>query len=213
MQQEFRNIFKEWGCPSKVRVDNGAPWGSWSDLPPCLALWIIGLGIDMHWNNPGRPQENGVIERSQGTGVRWAEPKQCRTITELQKRIDHEDYVQRERYRAIDGEPRLTAFPALRTAGRHFDADWERTHWDWNRVLDHLSTYAVVRQVDCSGKIGHYGTKLYVGTLHKRTTVYVQFDPHQIAWIITDKQGHQLRQIPANLTPTDVRQLKLPRRT
>ena len=49
--------------PVRFRVDNGWPWGSRGDFPTELALWMIGLGIGMHWNNPHRPQENGVVER------------------------------------------------------------------------------------------------------------------------------------------------------
>ena len=193
-----------------LRVDNGAPWGSCNDLPPQLALWIIGLGIDMHWNAPRRPQQNGVVERSQGLAIRWAEPKQHQTISEFQKRIDREDYLQRERHRAIDGATRYEAFPGLKSGGRTYSYRWEQTHWDWDRVRQHLSQYAVIRHVDCSGKIGHYGSRLYVGTLHKGLTVYVQFDPDEIAWVITDAQGHQLRQIPAQLTATAVRTQTVP---
>jgi hypothetical protein len=188
-----------------IRVDNGAPWGSCNDLPPQLALWIIGLGVDMHWNTPGRPQENGVIERSQGLAARWGEPKKCSTLQAFQKRINHEDEVQRERHRVINGQSRLEAYPELKTLQRRYTYGWEQRHWNWPRVLQHLSAYAVTRQVDCCGKIGHYGTKLYVGTLHKGKTVYVQFDPDQIAWIISDIHGSQLRQIPAPLTSTAVR--------
>ena len=52
VQQQLRVAFTRWGLPSCLRVDNGKPWGSWSDLPPALALWVIGLGIDMLWNDP-----------------------------------------------------------------------------------------------------------------------------------------------------------------
>jgi hypothetical protein len=192
-----------------LRVDNGAPWGSCNDLPPQLALWVIGLGIDMHWNTPRRPQENGVIERSQGLAVCWGEPKQCSTPRQFQQRINHEDYLQRERHRVIQGKSRLAAYPELKTPERAYSYRWEQTHWDWPRVLQHLSTYAVTRQVDCSGKIGHYGRQLYVGTLHKGTTVYVQFDPDQIAWLITNTQGTQLRVIPAQLTRASIQTLSL----
>lgn len=193
-----------------IRVDNGAPWGSCNDLPPQLALWIIGLGIDMHWNTPCRPQENGVVERSQGLAIRWAEPKRHVTVREFQKRIDQEDSLQRERHRVIDGRTRCEAYPELKTAGETYSYRWEQTHWDWGRVRQHLSQYAVTRHVDCSGKIGHYGSRLYVGTLHKGKTIFVQFDPDQVVWLITDEQGHHLHQIPAQLTPTAIRTQTVP---
>jgi hypothetical protein len=207
VQHSFRRIFEVWGLPDRLRVDNGAPWGSCNDLPPQLALWVIGLGIDVHWNTPCRPQENGVIERSQGLVTRWGEPQQCQTVRQFQQRIDHEDLVQRERHRAIQRQPRLVAYPALKVRKRTYSRQWEQRSWDWLRVRQHLSHYAVARQVDCCGKIGHFGTKLYVGTLHKGLTVYVQFDPDQIAWIISNLEGTELRKIPAALTAHNVRQL------
>lgn len=193
-----------------VRVDNGVPWGSCNDLPPQLALWIIGLGVDMHWNAPRRPQQNGVVERSQGLAARWAEPKQHLTIREFQKRIDHEDYLQRERLRAIEGQTRWDAYPELKSGGRTYSYRWEQTHWDWNRVRQHLSLYYAPRRVDCSGKIGHYGSQLYVGAMHKGLTVYVQFNPAQVTWLITDVQGRQLREVRAQLTANAVRTQTVP---
>lgn len=161
----------------------------------------------MHWNTPCRPQENGVIERSQGLVTRWGEPQKCQTARQFQQRMDHEDLVQRERQRAIKRQTRLVAFPTLKVPQRTYSRQWEQRHWDWLRVRQHLSQYAVPRQVDCCGKIGHYGTKLYAGTLHKGLTVYVQFDPDQVEWIISNTDGVELRHIPSGLTEKNVRTL------
>ena len=88
MQAALRDAFSRWGRPERFRVDNGTPWGSAGDWPTDLALWLIGLGIGMVWNPPRRPQDNGVIERSQGTGKRWGEPATCADARELQRRLD-----------------------------------------------------------------------------------------------------------------------------
>jgi hypothetical protein len=45
---------------------------------------LLGLDIGIKFNPPRRPQDNGVIERSQGTGKRWAEPGACANAKELQ---------------------------------------------------------------------------------------------------------------------------------
>jgi hypothetical protein len=196
--------------PETLRVDNGAPWGSWSDLPPVLALWLIGLGVKMHWNRPSTPEENAVIERSQALAQAWGEPGQCRTVRQFQLRIDREDRKQREEYPAINGMSRTDAYPELAHSGRPYSAAWEQRNWDWNRVLMHLGGYAVVRQVDRSGKIGLYSGKLYVGTRHEQKRVYVQLDPDRVEWIVTDLHGQQLRTIPATeLKPHAVRALTL----
>ena len=206
----MRLIFTEWGLPEVLRVDNGAPWGSWSDLPPVLALWVIGLGVQMHWNHANCPQENGVIERSQGLAKTWGEPGQCHTVRQFQNRINHEDRLQREQYPSINGQPRMTAYPDLKHSGRAYSTSWEQRHWNWDLVLAHLAGYAVPRQVDSSGKIGLYSSKLYVGTIHKGSRVYVQFDPDRTEWIVSDPRGRQLRAVPAGeLTPRTVRRLNI----
>ena len=139
VQAELRRAFARWGLPAAIRVDNGGPWGSAGDLPPDLALWLLGLGIDLHWNDPHRPQQNGVVERSQGTGKRWAEPECCATAAELHQRLQEMDLIQRETYPSIDGQSRAAAFPELRHSGRRYSGAWEGKHWDHRRVLEHLA--------------------------------------------------------------------------
>lgn len=196
--------------PRTLRVDNGAPWGSWSDLPPVLALWVIGLGVAMHWNRPNRPQENGVVERSQGLAKAWAEPSRCRTVRQFQARINREDRMQRERYPAVRGVPRMVAYPELKHSRRHYSTRWEQRHWNADLVLAHLAGYAVPRDVDRSGKIGHYGRKLYVGRMHHGARVYVQLDPDRTEWVVSDARGQQLRAIPADeLSAHAIRTLRL----
>ena len=120
VREELRRAFARWGRPETIRVDNGGPWGSAGDLPPDLALWLIGLGIAVHWNDPHTPTQNGVVERSQGTGRRWAEPGQCDSVAELQRRLRMMDAIQRDSYPSIGGQSRTTAFPGLRHSGRAY---------------------------------------------------------------------------------------------
>ena len=56
--------FCKWGCPKRLRVDNGEPLAS--PLPSttsAFALCMIAYGITVHTNRPGVPQENGKVER------------------------------------------------------------------------------------------------------------------------------------------------------
>ena len=110
----------------------------------------------------------------------------------------------------INGMARMEAYPDLNHSGSHYSAAWEKRQWDWQRVLTHLAGYAVQRRVDSSGKIGLYGGKLYVGTIHKGRQVYIQFDPTRHEWIVSDPRGQQLRIIPAtDIKPRAIRTLDL----
>src|SRR5579872_5091398 len=77
VQARMRPLFERWGLPERIRVDNGAPWGGWSDLAPALALWWVGLGITPIWNHPHCPKENAFVERCNGLVGSWAEPSLC----------------------------------------------------------------------------------------------------------------------------------------
>ena len=210
MQQHLRASFARWGLPRRLRVDNGKPWGSWSDLPPALALWLIGLGIDLVWNDPRRPQQNGVIERSQGTAKRWAEPHTCDNVAQLQSRLDEDDRLQRERYPLAQGRSRWELFPELAHTGRTYQEASEAERWSLQRVWEHLAGYAVPRRVDGQGKVSVYNRNLYVGVVHKGKQVYVQFDPEQQQWLISDRAGQQLRTQPApEISAASIRSLQM----
>lgn len=196
-QDELRQAFGCWGLPEGFRLDNGIPWGSAGDLPTDLALWLIGLDLDLTFNPPARPDKNGVVERSQGTGKRWAEPWTCATPAELQRHLDQMDRILREEYPSIAGHSRWQAFPGLAHSGRPYSKAWEKRAWDLDKVLVHLAGYAVVRRVDRSGMVSLYNRTRYVGKRHTGQDIYVLLDPLRREWIFADTRGQQLRSQPA----------------
>jgi hypothetical protein len=188
-QAEMRRAFARWGLPGHLRVDNGAPWGSTGELPTDLALWLIGLGVEMIWDPPRRPRANGVVERSQGTGKRWAEAPSCRDAAELQRRVDDQDRIQRELYPSISGSSRWEAFPGLRHSGRPYRVEDEASVWDLGRVLGHLAEYVVVRRADGGGTISLYNRSRYVGKAVAGRDVYVTLDPVEVEWVYASREG------------------------
>jgi hypothetical protein len=192
VQAELRRCFARRGRPLSVRVDNGNPWGSWGDLPTPLALWLIGLGVGVIWNRPRTPQDNGVVERSQGVAGNWAEPDRCHDPAELQRRLNAEDQVQRECYPHGGFGSRMEAYPGLAHSGRPYSAAWERENWSWEAVLASLAGVMVPRRVDRCGKIGLYHDKLYVGIINRGKQVVVQFDAGTAEWVISDPGGAEL---------------------
>jgi hypothetical protein len=98
-QQALRAAFARYGLPGAVRVDNSIPWGIPGGLPSGLGLWLAGLAVTMHWNDPRSPKQNAVVERTQGVSQRWAAPERCADVDELRWRLQREDHVQREEYR------------------------------------------------------------------------------------------------------------------
>jgi transposase InsO family protein len=214
IQTQFREAFCRWGLPERLRSDNGYPWGSAGDFPSELALWLIGLGVEMIWIPPGCPQQNGVVERAQGTGQKWAEPETCRNAAELQRRCDEMDRRQRERYPYHEGRSRWEVYPELRHSGRVYSRRWEQRHWDLSRVLDVVSQQVVKRHVDASGSVSLYHRTRYVGKPQIGKYVYVCLDPTGPTWVFADERGTEVRTHPAEeLTAEHIRSLSVSRRT
>jgi hypothetical protein len=181
-----------------LRVDNGLPWGNWNDLPTPFALWIVGVGVSWHWNDPARPQQNPKIERSQGTGKRWSEPRTCQDMAELQRRLDEADLIQRERYpQPSTGQSRAELFPALQHSGRRYTLKGEEKTWSFTRVKLHLAEYVAIRKVSSSGHVSVYGQNHYVGKQYEKQDVQVQFDPDAQVWLISDSEGREIRRLAA----------------
>jgi transposase len=198
IQDSLRRVFSRWGLPERLRVDNGYPWGFSGDFPPEMALWLLGLGIDMVWIAPACPQQNGVVERSQETGQNWFEPQTCSGPEELQQRSDALDQRQRERYPYREGRSRWEVYPTLRHSGRKYNSRQERQRWDVSLAWAAVAQQVVQRQVDCNGSVSVYHRGRYVGKPHIGKQVYVSLDPTGPTWVIADEAGRQLRTHPAD---------------
>lgn len=177
--------------PQQIRVDNGTPWRSKGDLPTDLELWLVGLGVVLVANPPRRPQENGVVERSQGTAKRWAEPGRADSVEALQRRLDAMDRLQRQGYPYRRGLSRWATYPSLEHSGRPFEASREAELVDEDRAAQRLAEFVVPRRVDTSGSVSVWGRTHYVGQAYAKRTAYVRFDPQDRLWLFQDEAGHQ----------------------
>jgi hypothetical protein len=210
VQQALREQFERWGLPERIRVDNGVPWGNWSDLPPPLVLWWLGLGIGVIWNHPHRPTENAKVERCNGTWHRWGEPAQCADAAAWAKKLAWAVRVQREEYPAVGGQSRLAAFPPLEARPRPYAAEREGAQWELERVTTYLSQGLWPRQVSLRGQISLYGKAYQVGERHGGKQVWVRFDATQRQWIVQGPDGQELVRHPADqITAERIGQLQV----
>ena len=189
----LRRVLQRWGLPDRLRVDNGHPWGSQNDLPTDLALWLIGLGVNLIWNKPRCPQMNGVVERSQGVTQQWVEPQTLADPTRLQARWDWAVHIQRELYPAVAGRSRLAAFPAWATPRRCYQIAIEDALWSLDRVDRFLAQGVWRRRVGRSGPIALDARDDWVGKRPTGQDVSVRFAPTDRYWVVCDPRGQELR--------------------
>jgi hypothetical protein len=197
VQGYFRDVFRRWGRPQCLRLDNGLPWANWNDLPTALALWLVGLGIDLIFNPPRQPHYNGVVEKSQDTGQRWSEPYACQTVDELQARLNWMDTLQREAYPSLQGRSRLEVFPELRRPPRVYTMAWEQRHWDLRRAQEYLAGFVAIRWANKQGQVSIYNRRVTVGAQNREKQVVVQYDPEGKSWLLADTEGRLLREVAA----------------
>jgi hypothetical protein len=190
----LRGFFARWGVPTRLRLDNGHPWGSPRDLPTELALWLIGLGVEPHWHRPKHCEENGVVERDHGVLARWCEPATCPDGATLARRLAQAATLQRDAYPVTrTGASRSTAYPSLAAGGRPYEPAQEARIWDVRRVWQWLGRRSWRRLVDKVGRISLYNRPLGVGRAWAGQSVVVTFDPRHRQWVIHDAHGTELR--------------------
>jgi hypothetical protein len=210
IQQQLRCVFTRWGLPGYIRVDNGAPWGSWSDLPPPLALWWLGLGIQPLWNHPHCPKENAFVERCNGLIDPWGEPSQCPDLATWQKRMEWMAQTQREVYPSVQGKTRLQAYPALAVWSRAYSFPEEASQWQLARAEAFLSQGRFVRLVGQKGQISLYNRAYRVGAQHAGRQVFVRYDPETHQWVIQRPDGQEvIRHATREITAERIRALEV----
>jgi hypothetical protein len=174
-------------------VDNGWPWGSSSDLPPFLALWLVGLEVGVIHNPPRRPQANGKVERFHGLVEPWGEPGTCPSFADWQERLSWLSQIQRERYPSVGKQSRTEAFPSLATTEHPYTIDQESERWSLDLVKAYLVKGRWRRRVNKVGQIKLYDRAYTVGRPHRGQDVFVGFDPLTTAWLIQDNTGCEIR--------------------
>jgi len=210
VQAALRQAFARWGRPKGLRVDNGVPWVYREKLPSALELWLAGLGVALHRNQPRRPQQNGKVERSQGVAKTWAEPEQCDTPEQLQSRLDEEDRIQREVYPVAEGQSRMQRAPGLIHSGRGYAlGSWEFVCWCLEDALACLGRYQGRRKVDKDGNVSLYDRRHRVGASYAGQEVEVQLDVASRQWVFSQEQQEVARVATQHLEEEDIRQLRL----
>lgn len=213
VRRQLRKWFTQWGLPKAIRVDNGDPWATQSDIPSALALWLIGLGVKVLLNRPRVSTDNGIVERGHGVLANWVEAHKAFQCQALQAQLDWAIDMQRERYPACQGHSRRQAYPELYRNPRPYGACQEDQMWDIQRVYEWISLRIWKRRVDKVGRISLFSTPYSVGRAYAGQDVMIHFDPHTHEWLIENEQGHLLkRHLSQEITPERILNLKLARR-
>ena len=209
----MRKWFAIWGLPQAIRVDNGDPWATQSDIPSALALWLVGLGVKVLLNRPRVSTDNGIVERDHGVLANWVEAAKAPHRHALQAQLDWAIAMQRDRYPACQGLSRRQAYPDLDHNPRRYTPDLEADLWDIHRVYRFISPIIWRRRVDKVGRVSLFSTAYAVGRAYAGLDVLIRFDALTCEWVMEQEQGQLLKRHPAQeLTPDRILNFTLTKR-
>lgn len=197
IRQFLIEVFKKWGLPDKIKTDNGDPFGVPSrDVIPLMSLWLRGWGIIPILNRPKRPQDNAVVERTQGTSSRWAEVEKAADAQDLQIRLNLAIEEHRDKYpvKRLGLSTRTSVFPNLYTPKKRFD----EKDFNINDVYSFLADKTLQRKVSSTGIVALYSKHLQVHLQFKGQYVFLKFDGLKLGWNVFNHKNEKIKFIPDN---------------
>jgi transposase InsO family protein len=121
VQDELTGLFRVYGLPWRMLMDNGAPWGDAEDQPwTKLTVWLLRLGVGVSHGRAYHPQTQGKDERFHRTlKAELLRERSFRHVADCQRAFDpwRETYNQERPHEALD-----MAVPSsrYRVSGRGF---------------------------------------------------------------------------------------------
>jgi transposase InsO family protein len=68
VRRELEGVFREYGLPDSMLMDNGSPWGNdWVHVYTPFVAWLLRLEIRVLHGRPRHPQTQGKLERTNRT--------------------------------------------------------------------------------------------------------------------------------------------------
>lgn len=121
VKEILESVFKHYGMPDRINVDNGSPWGNsrantrFTDL----SLWLVKHGIKVSYSRPHHPQTNGKIERLHRTLKQEVITNQYyKDLLDVQSSFDRwrHTYNHERPHEALDMQPPITRYePSYRS--------------------------------------------------------------------------------------------------
>ena len=151
---EFVRLFRRWGLPERIRVDNGSPFGSTGPVGLSrLSAWWTRLGIVVEFIRPGHPEQNGAHEQYHRVLKRETTRPAARSVKGQQHRMTcwRVDYNEERPHEALGQRtPSELYHPSRRGYPRGLPSVQYAVAWR-------------VRQVRQNGEIKWQGRRRFVG--------------------------------------------------
>lgn len=153
VKHRMMRVFEEHGVPRAMKTDNGTPFGAAHGRLSPLSVWLLLQGVRLQRIQPGRPQQNGRLERLHRTLKEETTLPPAGSRRGQQKRFDDfvREYNEERPHEALGG---LTPAEVHRSSGREYTGRLEEPEYPGH--------FEVVR-ANCKGYALWRGRRRYVG--------------------------------------------------
>jgi len=114
VQAHLSDVFRNYGLPERMLMDNGSPWGDDADTPhTILTAWLLRLGVQVSHGRPYHPQTQGKDERLHRTlQVELISKKVLHDLDDCQQYFDQwrEIYNYERPHEALNLHPPATCY-------------------------------------------------------------------------------------------------------
>lgn len=201
-QMALRLAFMDWGLPKALQVDHESVFydnKSKSPFPTLLHLWLIALGVTLHFGRHGRPTDQGMTERSHQL---WdGQVIQGMTFPNWQSLYDalyhRRDFLNNILpCSSLDNQPPLVAYPQAHHSGRPYRLEWEAELLDLNRIFAYLERGRWFRRISNNGLFSLGGSVYYLGSGWKHQQIEITFDSASRQFHCFDAAAKLLKMLP-----------------
>ena len=176
VHEHLTSIFRHYGMPHTILVDNGAPWGSDLAHPfTPLTVWMLQLGINVIHSRPRHPQTLGKLERfHRSLKAELLQGRNFADIDHCQSGFDRwRDFYNLERpHHALDLDTPASRYTP---SPRSFPRTLPTIEYD---------SEDIVRTVDVNGRISFRGRPFRVGKGFRGKRVALRPASTDSAWTV-----------------------------
>jgi len=211
VQQALRLAFQEWGRPERIQTDKELVFeGHPADLYPSrFQQWLVGLGIQFERTRPGRPQDQGRVERGHRTLFGFAcSEEERQDLAHFRAALSRNRYLYNHKFpsraKSCQGQPPLVAHPEALMRSRPYQPDMEWHLFSLDRVAQLLADRTLQRKVNAAGQISLGNRLYYVGQRHAGRHVYLRFDVASHSWGVFTEEDKEIKRFrPPQFTKSD----------
>jgi transposase InsO family protein len=164
-------VFRRYGLPERINVDNGNPWGSLYECAryTTFSKWLIRTGVQVSYSRPAHPQTNGKEERFHRTlKLELLNANYFRDLEEIQQKFND--------WRAIYNLERPHEGIGMQVPAERYKPSY-RQYPEVLPQIEYSDDY-MIKKVDCRGRIHINARQIFVGMPFAKEPLGIRHQGH-----------------------------------